>query len=64
MTGTKPKVLVVCPGRGTYNKEELGYLSRYHSGQSEWIDSVDQKRTEQKQKIGRASCRERVLRLV
>jgi len=49
MTGTKPKVLVVCPGRGTYNKEELGYLSRYHSGQSEWIDSVDQKRTEQKQ---------------
>lgn len=26
----KKRALVVCPGRGTYNKEELGYLHRRH----------------------------------
>jgi len=26
----KKKALVVCPGRGTYNSSELGYLARYH----------------------------------
>jgi [acyl-carrier-protein] S-malonyltransferase len=30
----KEKTLVVCPGRGTYNAAELGYLKKYHSGAS------------------------------
>lgn len=29
----KQKALVICPGRGTYNKEELGYLQRFHAAQ-------------------------------
>jgi hypothetical protein len=33
-------VLVVCPGRGTYNAPELGYLARYHGG-SEWLARFD-----------------------
>lgn len=28
----KEAVLVVCPGRGTYNAPELGYLARHHAG--------------------------------
>lgn len=26
----KEKALVICPGRGSYNSEELGYLHKYH----------------------------------
>lgn len=44
MASRKPKVLVVCPGRGTYNKEELGYLTRHHSDQAAWINSIDTQR--------------------
>jgi acyl transferase domain-containing protein len=28
----KETVVVVCPGRGTYNAPELGYLARHHAG--------------------------------
>jgi [acyl-carrier-protein] S-malonyltransferase len=28
----KESVLVVCPGRGTYNAPELGYLARHQAG--------------------------------
>jgi len=38
----KEKILVICPGRGTYNAAELGYLKRYHGGgsaQVAWLDS-------------------------
>lgn len=28
----KESVVVVCPGRGTYNAPELGYLARHHGG--------------------------------
>jgi len=45
----KEKVLVVCPGRGTYNKEELGYLGRYHSGKSTMIDVIEEHRAKKKQ---------------
>lgn len=31
----KEKILVVCPGRGTYNAPELGYLARFHGGRAE-----------------------------
>lgn len=32
----KEKVLVVCPGRGTYNAPELGYLTRFHARKPEF----------------------------
>jgi len=31
----KESILVVCPGRGTYNAPELGYLARHHAGRPE-----------------------------
>lgn len=37
----KKRALVVCPGRGTYNKEELGYLNRYHHDKPELIATID-----------------------
>ncbi|MCL6416232.1 ACP S-malonyltransferase [Aestuariirhabdus sp. Z084] len=40
----KQRVVVVCPGRGTYNKEELGYLKRWHQDKSELIEGIDQYR--------------------
>lgn len=45
----KQRVVVVCPGRGTYNKEELGYLHRYHSAKTSMIQVVDEHRIEQDQ---------------
>jgi [acyl-carrier-protein] S-malonyltransferase len=40
----RPKALVVCPGRGTYGKAELGYLKRFHADKSELIGSFDRLR--------------------
>lgn len=37
---TKTAVLI-CPGRGTYNKEELGYLARHHSNKSDLFADFD-----------------------
>jgi len=42
----KETALVVCPGRGTYNKEELGYLSRHHAGEAALIAGFDAARRE------------------
>ena len=36
--------VVICPGRGTYNAEELGYLSRHHSGKASFINMIDRVR--------------------
>jgi len=36
----KETVVVVCPGRGTYNAPELGYLARHHAG-SPWLAHFD-----------------------
>ena len=36
--------LVVCPGRGTYGKAELGYLKRFHSDQAALIGTFDRLR--------------------
>lgn len=36
----KETVLVVCPGRGTYNAPELGYLRQQHAG-SDWLARFD-----------------------
>ena len=38
--------LVVCPGRGTYGKAELGYLKRFHAGRTDLLATVDRLRSE------------------
>jgi [acyl-carrier-protein] S-malonyltransferase len=45
----REKLLVICPGRGTYNATELGYLKRYHAGQRDLIAQLDAYRTEHRQ---------------
>lgn len=46
---SKQTAVIVCPGRGTYNKEELGYLQRYHSDKSELLQTIDDYRQQQGQ---------------
>ena len=41
--------LVVCPGRGTYGKAELGYLKRHHGDKAELIGAFDRLRSERGQ---------------
>jgi [acyl-carrier-protein] S-malonyltransferase len=38
--------LVVCPGRGTYGKAELGYLKRFHAIRGDLVTSFDRLRAE------------------
>jgi len=38
---SKTRALVVCPGRGTYNKDELGYLHDRHAGQQSVWQFID-----------------------
>jgi acyl transferase domain-containing protein len=45
----RQKALVICPGRGTYNKDELGYLRRYHADKDYFIQMLDDYRTQQGQ---------------
>jgi len=33
--------VIICPGRGTYNKEELGYLHSHHGDKSELFNRFD-----------------------
>ncbi len=37
----KKRALVVCPGRGTYNAADLGYLRRYNAARSDIVATVD-----------------------
>lgn len=48
---TRKRAVVVCPGRGTYNRSELGYLSRYHTQHQTLLADFDAMRAKQ----GRAS---------
>lgn len=41
--------LVVCPGRGTYGKNEFGYLKRHHSARSDLVSRFDALRAERGQ---------------
>ncbi|WP_026940774.1 ACP S-malonyltransferase [Hellea balneolensis] len=43
------KALVICPGRGVYNKTELGYLNKFHGDKKELISSFDAIRTTEEQ---------------
>lgn len=36
----KQTAVVICPGRGTYNAPELGYLARHHAG-NPWLTRFD-----------------------
>lgn len=38
---TKQTVIVVCPGRGTYNAAELGYLKSHHGDKTEFLSMID-----------------------
>lgn len=38
---SRQRALVVCPGRGTYNREELGTLARLHGGKRDFIAMAD-----------------------
>lgn len=33
--------LVICPGRGSYGRDELGYLARYHADKQDFIAAFD-----------------------
>jgi [acyl-carrier-protein] S-malonyltransferase len=37
----KQTAIVVCPGRGTYNAPELGYLQKYHGGGGALVAQLD-----------------------
>jgi [acyl-carrier-protein] S-malonyltransferase len=45
----KLSALVVCPGRGTYGKGELGYLKRFHADKAGLIETFDQLRAKRGQ---------------
>ena len=45
----RQRALVVCPGRGTYNREELGTLARLHGGKTGLIAMTDSYRRAQGQ---------------
>jgi [acyl-carrier-protein] S-malonyltransferase len=36
--------VVICPGRGTYTKAELGYLARHHAKRADLIGAFDRRR--------------------
>jgi len=45
----KQRTVVICPGRGTYNKEELGYLKRLHGDKTEIVELIDEYRSNKQQ---------------
>jgi [acyl-carrier-protein] S-malonyltransferase len=42
----KRTAVVVAPGRGTYNREELGYFARHHSDRAALMEAFDEARRE------------------
>ena len=49
-TPSKKSAVVLFPGRGTYGKDELGYLTRFHSDKAGFIAGVDEWRAGQNRK--------------
>lgn len=41
---SKKTALVICPGRGTYNKAELGYLARHHGDRRDMLATFEAER--------------------
>jgi len=46
---SRKRALVVAPGRGTYNRDELGYLKRHHADKAALIGMIDAYRAERGQ---------------
>jgi len=44
---SKKRAIVICPGRGSYNKEQLGYLSQYHPDKVDTLSVIDHYRQQQ-----------------
>lgn len=42
----KKRAVLICPGRGTYNRDELGYLSRHHADKKGLLAEFDSMRIE------------------
>jgi [acyl-carrier-protein] S-malonyltransferase len=42
----KQKAVVICPGRGTYNAAELGYIARHHGDNNPYVAALDQLRAD------------------
>lgn len=40
--GRKKTAIVIFPGRGTYAKDQLGYLAKYHGEKQRFIQTIDQ----------------------
>ena len=40
----KKRIVVICPGRGTYTKETLGYLKKYGSHARDFMADIDARR--------------------
>jgi [acyl-carrier-protein] S-malonyltransferase len=40
----KKRIVVVCPGRGSYTSETLGYLKKHKNPQTEFLNDLDQRR--------------------
>ncbi len=40
----KERVVIICPGRGTYTKETLGYLKKFRPSKNEFLNVLDEKR--------------------
>ncbi|MCB1782519.1 MAG: ACP S-malonyltransferase [Alphaproteobacteria bacterium] len=47
----KKTAAIICPGRGTYNKDELGYLRRHHADKSAFIQTLDDFRKKNSQPL-------------
>lgn len=46
---SKKSALVIAPGRGTYNKEELGYFAKHHPDKADFMARIDDYRQTQGQ---------------
>ncbi|MCB0361451.1 MAG: hypothetical protein KDD35_01935 [Bdellovibrionales bacterium] len=44
MNKPKKRSLVICPGRGSYTKESLGYLNSHRARMKDFIDDIDNRR--------------------
>lgn len=45
----KQTAVVICPGRGSYNRQELGYLARHHGDKLAFLAQIDAYRQQQGQ---------------
>ena len=48
-SNVKKRAVVICPGRGTYNKDELGYFHRFHQDKLNILNVIDTHRKAQDQ---------------